>query len=65
MTLWSTLTGITRFGIDLSRSALSLGERYTPWPLSLVPRVLRLPLDVVADVAARVAGSPAAAVRRS
>lgn len=59
MILWSTLAGITRFGIELSRSALSLGERYSPWPLSLVPRVLRLPLDVAADMAALVAGSPA------
>ena len=60
MTLWSTLTGITRFGIEISRSALGFGERLVPWPLSLVPRALRLPLDVAADVAALVTGSPTA-----
>lgn len=58
MTFWHTLTGITRFGIELSRSALGFGERMVPWPLSVVPRVLRLPLDVAADVAALAAGSP-------
>lgn len=60
MTLWSTLTGITRFGIEISRSALGLGERLVPWPLSLFPRALRLPLDIAADIAQLVAGSPTA-----
>jgi pimeloyl-ACP methyl ester carboxylesterase len=57
MGLLSTLTGITRFGIDLSRNALSFGERITPWPLSIVPRTMRLPLDVAATVAAHLGGS--------
>jgi 3-oxoadipate enol-lactonase len=61
MELWSTLSGITRFGIDLSRYTLSLSEGITPWPLSLVPRALRIPLDVAADLAAQLGGSAATA----
>ena len=58
MSLWSTLTTVTRVGLDLSRSALAFGERVSPWPLSIVPRVLRLPVDFAADVVGHVAGSP-------
>ena len=67
MVSWSTLgtlAAITRFGIEISRSALGFGERLVPWPLSLVPRMLRLPLDVVADVTGLAAGTPTAHVPR-
>ncbi|MBY0276646.1 alpha/beta hydrolase [Candidatus Binatia bacterium] len=64
MQIWSTLFGLTsapirltRFGIEISRSALSLGEHLTPWPISLVPRALRVPLDVAADLVGTVVAS--------
>jgi pimeloyl-ACP methyl ester carboxylesterase len=48
MTLWNVLTDTAAFAAGTVRGALRWGERVVPWPLSLVPRTLRLPLDVAA-----------------
>lgn len=57
MNVWSTLVALTGFGIEISRGALTLGERFTPWPVSLLPRLARLPLDVAANAVRAVGGT--------
>lgn len=64
MQIWSTLLGLTfapirltRFGIEISRSALTFGERAAPWPVSMVPRAMRVPLDVAADIVGAMDGA--------
>lgn len=63
MRIWTTVTGVAQVGLATARGTLRFGERLAPWPLDLLPRLLRLPLDLVAglmeDVAAKSAATSA------
>lgn len=59
MKVWTTAWGVARFGIEVSRDVLRFGERLAPWPLSLVPRTLRLPLDGIIGLAGTLTTQPA------
>lgn len=48
MSLWSTFTSSAGFVFNTTRGILRWTESAAPWPLSIVPRTLRLPLDVAA-----------------
>lgn len=51
MSVWTTLSSVARFGVEASRDLLRFGERVSPWPLSLIPRTARLPLDIAVGLA--------------
>ena len=44
--LWQLVTGTVGLCARAAQQTLAWGEHLTPWPLSLVPRTLRLPLDL-------------------
>lgn len=50
MSLWTTFTGVAQVGLAAARGTLCFGERLAPWPLDLMPRLMRLPLDLVAGL---------------
>lgn len=58
MKVWTTAWGVARFGIEVSRDVLRFSERLSPWPLSLVPRTLRLPLDGIIGLAGTLVAEP-------